>query len=259
MSWFGFNKGKETRKPTLHIELLERRDCPASIGVFGHTMVVFGDANANTVTITDDGQGGVAGQIDSLTASGTNVSRVLISTGRNSDVVNYSLTGALSRRQLLAVDLGWGNDTATFTATVGISAGGLLSLGVEGNLGSDTITANVGSIAAQGAAFLAFDGGSGEDTTNFGFSGALNGGLNFYTTGGSGNDTTTALLTIDAGSTGRLRGRVDGGSGNDTLTFNITDNTEVEGETGLATFVAVICGGSGSNTLTHTDNVTVCN
>jgi hypothetical protein len=241
-------------------EALEGRDCPSSgvsAAVFGHTLRVRGDANANTVTITDDGHGNVTATIDGKpSVTGSGITKILVDTKAGNDTVKYTLTGALAGSEAVFIDLGKGTDTATVDATPGVTAG-KLRVRVEGH-GTDTINSTFGSVAAGASVEGSFEGGRGNDTINTTFSGTLNGSLRLNSEGHQGNDTIATNVTINKGSTGKLDARVDGDRGTNNLTLNVVDNTAdpTTGKTGLARLKARI-EANRNDTVTHSSNVTV--
>src|SRR5262249_59785981 len=109
MQWTrsSFRTKESTR--TLGVEALERRDCAVvSAGVFGHTLFVRGDANANVITITDDGKGAVSAKIDGVSASGTGITHIMVEAGAGNDSLTYTLGGPLAGEERLLADLGSG-------------------------------------------------------------------------------------------------------------------------------------------------------
>jgi hypothetical protein len=89
---------------------------------------------------------------------------------------------------------------------------------------------------------------------SFFYRGELDGTLEVDMDGGRGEDVLTALIGLDAGSSGRVdSSQLNGGSGDDRLTFEVSDFS-------LATINAAMDGGSdffggGSDVGTHTTNV----
>ncbi|MFL5243048.1 MAG: hypothetical protein ACJ8FY_13150 [Gemmataceae bacterium] len=256
------NRLMRTRQPISfrpELEALESRDCPsANIFVFGHTMVILGDSNANAVTVSDDGNGGITADITSPTGgasrTATGIRNVAIATFGGDDTVNYTQSAARTGRLGLFVDLGAGNDTANLDFTPGVSSSSLIAA-VYGGQGNDTIASQVGAIAAGANAGLFLDGGAGDDAITAGFSGALNGRLAVALSGDAGNDTLTGNIDVADGSTGKLAALVNGGGGDDNLTLNVTG----AGASTLNSLFALINGGPGIDTATHTANVRVIN
>jgi hypothetical protein len=87
----------------------------------------------------------------------------------------------------------------------------------------------------------------------------VKGKLDVVMRGGPGNDTFTGNFTADPGSTGSLTAKEYGGKGDDNLTLNVYDHSNPGGPSTLADLDALIDGGPGHNTCTHTDNVKVVN
>jgi hypothetical protein len=174
--------------------------------------------------------------------------------GFGNDTIDFTSSGDIDGTLRLAARGGAGDDAINLT-TSGL-VNGKVNLVAEGGNGNDAI--NVSSDGdVIGELRIAAIGGNGDDTVNVSSSGLINGNLNLEAEGGNGKDTVAANVTIDAGSTGKFRGEVEGGRGDDDLTFNITDNTATGDVSGLAKLKAIVSGGSGNNTLTNTDNVTV--
>jgi hypothetical protein len=96
------------------LEALEDRNCPSSIAVEGHTLLIRGDANANTISITDSGNGTITGTIDGQTATGTAINHVVVHSGAGDDTLTYTLTSPLTTPEHLQIDMG----TITHTPNV---------------------------------------------------------------------------------------------------------------------------------------------
>jgi hypothetical protein len=263
------------------VETLENRWCPSvSVSVFSHTLVVQGDSADNAVTITDDGSGGVSATITgangaTATRSGTAITNVLVSTRGGSDSVAFALTGPLTSRLNLGIDLGYFQDSSSTTNSVtldfnqGVSSP-YLTIGVLGTRGTDNVTATFGSVSDSyvyfgasldggddtfaasvtgdihdsGVVIAAFS-GSGTDSLGVDVAGAVDAGayLGVLLDGGSGDD------AIDFDYTGQMNGKLAvalvGGYGTDTVTGNITLHSGSTGKVAAAVF-----GGGGDDTLT---------
>jgi hypothetical protein len=232
---------------SLGFELLEGRDCPA-IFVFGGVMAVVGTSAADTVTITDDGDGTVTATLNGTTRTASDVRIVAVSTLGGDDTVGYTLTGTQSGRSAVAVSTGGGNDSVTLDAG---DVGGRFSFAASGGAGSDTMTATVGGVAPGGRAAVVLDGGRGSDFIDLGATGVIDGTLATRLTGSFGADTIDGAIDVAAGSTGRVSATVAGGLEDDTLGLAVTG----AGLDGLSSLHAVMDGGAGTDTGTATDNV----
>src|SRR5262245_2049274 len=120
-------------KPSLET-LEDRRLLAVSITVEGSTLLIKGNNNANTVTITDNGSGtagNFAGStIDGKTTTdlaGTVITHVVVKLKDGSDTVTYSLTGDVSGTRDCTVNFGGGKDTFTFTEANDIDSSGALA------------------------------------------------------------------------------------------------------------------------------------
>src|SRR3954466_16053812 len=92
---------------TPRVEQMEERRVPAaSINVIGNSLVIIGDNSANAIDIQDNGAGSVSATIDGKSASGTDIRKIVVIGRGGNDTLNYTLTGALTRTQVLAADLG---------------------------------------------------------------------------------------------------------------------------------------------------------
>jgi len=235
------------------VEALENRWCPSvSVAVFSHTLVVQGDSADNVVTITEDGSGGVSATITgangaTATGSGTAVTNVLVNTRGGSDSVAFTLTGPLTSRLNLGIDLGYFQDlsgaanSVTLDFSQGVSSP-YLTIGVLGTRGTDTVTASFGSVSDSYAYFGTYLGG-GDDSFDATVTGDIHGyGVAIAAFGGSGKDTLGVHVTgaVDAGA--YLGVLLDGDSGDDTINFDYTG--QMNGKLGVA-----LVGGYGSDTV----------
>jgi hypothetical protein len=253
------------------LEALEDRNCPSFIAVKGHTLLIFGDATADTVSIMDSGNGTVMGTIDGQTATGTSIKNIVVHTGGGDDTLTYMLTNALTTAEHLQINMGSGKDSATLNFSPGIT-NTRLKVDFTGGRGDDTLTTMFGPIMNSHVNFRA-NLGKGDDT----FDGTLLGNIigdsavRFLVQGGKGADTLgfhAAATNIDAGAelavnlrggkgndtinvdyAGQLNGEfvlnTDGGKGDDTITANVTLNAGSTGE-----FRGRMRGGPGMDTLT---------
>jgi hypothetical protein len=240
------------------LEVLEGRSCPAvNIAVLGGTMLILGDNAANTVGITDFGDGNVDASITSptntATRSAANINSIVVLARDGGDAVHYRLANALTTGRALLVDLGRGSDSANLDLSAGVDAAALLAT-VLGGDDADNLQARIGGIAAGAYAAVGLEGGRGGDTIDASSDGLLNGGLAVALAGGADNDTVSANLNIGAGSTGALVAAVLGGAGNDALTLNVNDDLA-----DLSFLAAALDGGTGTDSCVATDNVQVTN
>jgi hypothetical protein len=199
------------------LEALSDRWCPSvTVQRFGSELWVLGNGAADTVSVTDNGQGQVSVTADGRTVTRTGVKQIQVRTGAGDDVVNYTLTGPATRESRLKIDLGSGNDTATLEAD-GVRLGARVEVDVNGGLGNDAITADY-AVEADNRFRIRLD-------------------------GGLGNDTVTGTVALAAGSTGEVEARVTGGLGNDRLTLNVTGTADelearLDGDTGFDRWAA---------------------
>jgi len=253
------------------LEALEDRNCPSFIAVAGHTLLIRGDATADTISITDSGNGTMTGTIDGQTASGTAINHVVVHSGGGDDTLTYTLTNPLVTSLHLQIDMGSGQDSATLDFSPGIT-NTRLRVDFTGHIGDDTLTTRIGPITNSHVDFRS-NLGKGADT----FDGTLLGNIvgdsavRFLVLGGKGADTLgfhADTTNIDAGAkldvnllggkgndtitvdyqgvlNGKLRLNANGGTGNDTIDATVTLNAGSTGE-----FRGAVRGGPGHDTLT---------
>lgn len=221
----------------LRLESLETRVCPSvSVSTIpiqgGNELLIVGDNNANTIDITDQGDGQidvVNGKGKSL-GSGDGITLVKFEGKDGQDTVNYALANTLTNTERVVLDLGKKADSATVDLSQGIS-GANLNLKIEGGAGADSIAVTLGSLTAakehitldggDGAdnisvtgteanvdatsvLALAITGGAGKDTLTTTYSGQVLGKVNLTVDGNQGADTLVSNVTIDPGSTGTV-------------------------------------------------------
>ena len=253
------------------LEALEDRNCPSSIAVEGHTLLIRGDAMANTISITDDGSGMVSGTIDGETASGTAINHVVVHSGAGDDTLTYTLTSPLTTREHLQIDMGGGKDSATLDFSPGITNTNL-KVDFTGHAGDDTLATMFGPITGSHVDFRS-NLGKGTDTFDGTLLGNITGdsAVRFLVQGGKGADTLgfhADTTNIDAGAkldvnllggkgndainvdyagvlNGKLRLNASGGKGDDMITATATLNAGSTGE-----LRGAVRGGSGHDTLT---------
>lgn len=253
------------------LETLEDRNCPSFIAVEGHTLLIRGDAMANTISITDNGSGMVSGTIDGQTASGTSINHVVVHAGAGDDTLTYTLTSPLTTPENLQIDMGSGVDSATLDFSPGIMST-RLKVDATGSKGDDTLTTTVGPITDSHVDFRS-NLGKGTDTFDGTLLGNITGSsaVRFQVQGGKGADTLgfhAASTNIDAGAkldvnlrggkgddtinvdytgvlNGKLRLNASGGKGADTINANVTLNAGSTGE-----LRGAVRSGAGKDTLT---------
>lgn len=158
------------------LERLENRWCPAvDVSVIGRTMFIRGDAGGDTITITDNGIGGISGAIvgpgGTDTAAGTNIQNIYVFGNDGNDIVNYTLTGVLNQRRNMFVYLGNGDDQANLNFNAGLDTS-FLYVVVTGWNGDDQITADLGSVNRSTVTFLEYLQRN-NDTTTYRFNGLI--------------------------------------------------------------------------------------
>jgi hypothetical protein len=177
------------------LEGLEVREVPAvQIFVTEHVLHIFGAANANVITVRDNGQGTITVNAGSEHFTASGIDGVQIATGAGGDRVNYKLTGPLKIAENIKVWLGKGADKANFNFSDGIAAGGHLKLTVDGGPGTDRETVKIGSVAKGGSADLDMNGGKGYDTLQLDTSGKVAGYLKATLNGGAGHNTEEVVI-----------------------------------------------------------------
>src|SRR5260370_3087351 len=171
------------------LEALEDRNCPSFIGVRGNTLLIIGDPTADTVSITDSGNGTITGTIDGQSATGTTINHVVVHTRGGDDTLTYTLTNPLTSPLHLQIDMGAGNDTATLDFSPGITDT-RLKVDFTGGKGDDTLTSKFGTITASTVNFRS-DLGEGDVTVDNTLLGHIVGdsAVRFLVVGGPGADT----------------------------------------------------------------------
>jgi hypothetical protein len=147
------------------LESLEVREVPAiQILNTGHTLQIIGDAQANTISILDNGQGTISVSVGTEQFTLTGINNVKIDTRAGDDTVNYKLTGPLEVTESIEAWLGKGSDTSSFNFGHGIASDGNLTLKVHDGTGADQNTVKIGAIALGGSVSVNVDGGTGVNT-----------------------------------------------------------------------------------------------
>jgi hypothetical protein len=231
------------------VETLEDRCCPTvSVGITGSTLWVLGDNAANTVSIRDDGQGGIAASIDGQTGTGSGITRVVILTRGGDDTVNYQLTGNLHTPEALQLDLGNGHDQATLDYSPGVSSGDL-RVDIWGGAGGDQVTARFGDITSTVLRFNAHL-GRGDNTFDATLAGNVFGDARvwFNVNGGPGGGGAGPVSPGPGQFPGKFRAqaRARAAIGHDTLGFHANGVT-----IDPAALLSVnLAGGPGDDTIT---------
>jgi hypothetical protein len=284
-------RGRSHRGFRPRVESLENRLC-LSVTVttvalhHGNELKIVGDSAADTVNISDQGNGHVDVTDGGGNALGSadDVHLIKFEGADGTDTVNYTLVNTLTHSEAIELELGsGGGGTADLDLSKGVT-GANLRVGVEGNTGDDSISVTLGSlsaahvglyldggagsddlsvtgaaanISADSALRMALYGGRGDDSITGTFDGQILGRFSYDASGGSGDDTIVGNITIDSGSTGKVHAAAGGGGGNNQVTLNVIDNSGGAGSSTLAKLHATIFDFHGTDTLVHTDNVTV--
>jgi hypothetical protein len=255
------------------LEALEHRDCPScTVLVSGNTLRIIGDGGANAVNVTHNGAGTVTATCDGTAVTRSGIRRIFIDTRGGADTVNFSATGALTRRLdlnlrlgggndfadvnfaaiddrlKLHADLGGGNDTLDVNLDQELRARSEADLHVNGGGGNDTWILSVNEVRTGAELKAHFEGDSGNDTLDVRLGDPIDAGaeVKIQATGDGGDDS----LKVDATTFGtganiaagaELRVQLEGGDGSDSLTLSYEG--DVDGE-----FKADLDGGSGADT-----------
>jgi hypothetical protein len=187
------NQGR-TRNLVPRLECLEDRWCPsgASISIAQGVITIHGDGKADTIAVSDNGQGTVNATITSASGQvlsqggGQSLSTIKIDGEGGNVTVNYLLTGTLMTPETLDLCLGGGNVNATLDYSAGLASS--LSLNVNGaGSGTNTLSTVVGNMSA---------------TAMFNQMECLDTGATKATTTFKGTETAGASISIAAGGVG---------------------------------------------------------
>jgi hypothetical protein len=198
--------------------------------------------------------------------------------GNDSFVANFAGRDLLGDMNL-SVKGGAGNDHVEMNLIGFVASGTTLNATVNGNDGKDQVLASMAG-AVRGRAEFDVGGNRGADAftlnamadvdvatggvldvasrstmLNLDYRGELDGKLLLDAAGDNGKDALSANLVLDAGSTGSVGSSdhpatIDGKRGNDVLGFTVVNNSS------SAKVNATLSGGGGTDTGTHTSNVT---
>ncbi len=134
------------------LEALEDRCCPSTVSLNAstHLLTLTDNAASSTVVVRDDGHGdiqvyGMAGATAVHPFRYTGVTGISINSTAGNDVIDYTLTGLLTRSEQLTLNMGRSNDQVKLDFTKGISAPSL-KINVNGGLANQDVTALFGSI-----------------------------------------------------------------------------------------------------------------
>jgi hypothetical protein len=154
------------------LEALDDRSLPSvSWQVFENTLFITGDADPDTVIISDAGTDtGV--MVNGVAVETTlPISAIVVQTLGGDDTVIYDLNGPLTTTRLVSVDLGRGYDTFTANLNGQTISGASTNLGItaNGDGGGDTLTLNgVGAVVSPEASLsVDFNGKAGKDAITF--------------------------------------------------------------------------------------------
>lgn len=259
------------------LEALELRWCPSSVGIVqtGPKLVIHGDGTNNTITVRDNGQGGVTASITlakgTQTLSATGITAIDIDSGSGNDTINAALTAPLSQMESLKLCLGKGNNQVNLDYSAGLT-NAALAIGIDGGAGNNQLMTQFGALSISRLTLNECLGKAGA-TSHFNFGGALTGSLvNVGINGGPANDHVFAQVgdvsssniqffdhlgkgnnTFDLEAAGNLHNAVvhfdiDGGSSGNAITFNARGvNIDTTSRLNLET-----CSGAGNDSVTVT-------
>jgi hypothetical protein len=242
------------------LERLEDRTTPAVlITQTGSTLTITGNAFAETITINDNGAGGisVAGDVAAFSPVAANtqvngIDRIVATLAGGNDVVTYNLfLPNYTTRMEVQMNLGVGNDT--FLGQLSnrrMRSTGRLLLDIQGDAGTDTLTALASrhDVDPGGQLNVRLYGGASADTIMGTWNGRNRGRVIYSALGEDADDDIRVSMIARPGSTGITRGVVRGGARNDRLRLFLAPQP---GPTGLVT------GDAGVDQCTTTGTVTV--
>jgi hypothetical protein len=232
------NRGRAGRA-RLSLEGLETRDCPSTLLMQGHTLLVQDLAtNNDTVTIRDSGHGDVNvvmsdghGHTRSLTAH--SVQKIEVDTGSGNDTINYALTGPLTVSEQLVVNTNAGNDNIKFDFSRGVSAPNLYAR-VNTGTGDDSVSVLFGAIKNTSIDFRT-NLGNGNDHMFARFNGDLTGMAKVYfqTLGGVGFDGLDIAARANIAAAASLQ--IDSSGGPLMDTFHVNYQGQLNGKLAINT------------------------
>jgi hypothetical protein len=173
---------RTTRRYVPRLEAFDERCLPSVTAIIvpgSNILQITGDANANTITITDNGTADgvtVVGDGQTFTFTGQQIDAITVDAGAGDDVVTYNLTATLVSSRNTDFNLGTGNDT--FTANMnnqGLAQNISLDISAYGQGGKDALTLNAQNFNTDANSILNIDyvGGAGKNSVNFNYSPGL--------------------------------------------------------------------------------------
>jgi hypothetical protein len=145
----------------------------------GSALVIQGDGANDTISVSDNGQGGVTASITlahrTQTLSAAGIASIQINAGNGNDTIGYALTGALSQPESLALALGKGHSQVALDYSAGLT-NTALAVGIAGRAGGSQVTTQFGALASSRlnlSEFLGLAGG----TSHVNFGGPVSGSL----------------------------------------------------------------------------------
>jgi hypothetical protein len=231
-----------------YFECLESRDCPSittSLTDGGHTLVIQGSADAETLRITQDDAtntfivesnvtraGVVSGPINTQTFSSSAITKVVINTAGGDDSLLYQLragTNLLYAKDFW-IDTGSGNDAIMADLANGDANSPNLSH-VKAPLnfysttdqGADNVQIKVGEVEANVPVIFNTDLGGGDDTYSFNQVGNVDwrANLSSWVDGGDGRDTLAAFIQGNVAQQAVVDVMFRGGIGDDSISANL--------------------------------------
>lgn len=172
---------RPTRRFVPRLQAFDERCLPSVTAIIvpgSQILQITGDANANTITITDNGTpSGVTVVGDGQTFTFTQpIAAITVDAQGGDDVVTYNVTAPLTSSRNIDVNLGTGNDT--FTANMngqGLAQNISLDISAYGQGGKDALTLNAQNFNTDMNSILNIDfvGGPGKNSVNFNYSPGL--------------------------------------------------------------------------------------
>jgi len=263
------------RRSRPSLEALEARWCPSAAGIVQHgsTLLIQGDGSNDTITVSDNGQGGVTASITLVkgtqTKTATGITDIKIDAGGGNDTITYGLTGSLSQQEKLMLCLDQGSSQATLDYSQGLTDA-TLAIAIGGGTGSNQLTTRFGALT-NSRLNLTECLASGSATSHVSFGGLLSGSdATVLISSGTGNDQVFAQLgsetnsnlqflahlgsganSFDLDESGSLQNAVahfdiDASAGGNTITFNTHEvSVDTTSRLNLET-----CTGAGNDTIT---------
>jgi hypothetical protein len=229
-------------------ECLETREClsiTTSLTDGGHTLVIQGTADAETVRITQDDAantftvessvtraGVVTGPVNTQTFSSSAITKVVINTAGGDDSLVYQLKAGtnLVYAKDFWVDTGSGDDSITVDLANGDAGSPNLSH-IKAPLnfysttdqGADNVQIKLGEIEANVQVIFNTDLGVGDDVYSFSQVGSVDwrASLSSWVDGGDGRDNLSASILGNVAQQATVDVMFRGGIGNDTIAANL--------------------------------------